>query len=66
MPPPVIADDAADVLAPNLPYSSAADSEASRSRALAALDFDGASNSFVLRFSFKAIYSWFVMSCNFY
>lgn len=42
-PPPVIVDDAADVLSPNLPYSSAADSrEASRSRALAALDFDGA------------------------
>ena len=41
-PPPVIADDAADVLSPNLPYSSAADGEASRSRALAALDFDGA------------------------
>eukprot|EP00434_Breviolum_minutum_P041251 symbB.v1.2.036694.t1/scaffold5235.1/size29511/1 len=42
-PPPVIADDAADVLSPNLPYSSAADSlksgEASRSRALAALGF---------------------------
>lgn len=68
-PPPVIADDAADVLSPNLPYSSAADSEngeASRSRALAALDFDGASNSFVLRFSFKAIYVGIVMSCNIY
>lgn len=42
-PPPVIADDAADVLSPNLPYSLAADSrEASRSRALATMDFDGA------------------------
>ena len=58
-PPPVIADDAADVLSPNLPYSSAADSlksgEASRSRALAALGFWWCFSVSVIGVSFKAI-----------